>query len=304
VKDINLPVACQCMEVMNERLCVGYQSGFAIYSVQGDAAPQALINIETDLSLKFILDTPLDALMAVEVSSKEYLLVFSTFGVYVDSSGRRSRAMELMFPASPVSVSYNAPYLILTSDVSVDVFHVKTCEWLQSIPLKKSRPLCRDGSLSLSTSGDSASLWFLRNDTQPQDVPQRLNVPDSLPGKKSRSIPRNKKRFSFKGNEAPARRSRADREKLISAPMNFNHITHFGPGEGLQMLTEIPETTTSTPSAAAASGGRKLISGPTSSQRRKETHFRTHQPQSHQPHGTGRRIKGADRSPGQPSRDG
>ena len=35
VKDINLPVACQCMEVMNERLCVGYQSGFAIYSVQG-----------------------------------------------------------------------------------------------------------------------------------------------------------------------------------------------------------------------------------------------------------------------------
>ena len=38
VKDINLPVACQCMEVMNERLCVGYQSGFAIYSVQGESA--------------------------------------------------------------------------------------------------------------------------------------------------------------------------------------------------------------------------------------------------------------------------
>ena len=36
----------------------------------GDAAPQALINIETDLSLKFILESPLDALMAVEVSSK------------------------------------------------------------------------------------------------------------------------------------------------------------------------------------------------------------------------------------------
>ena len=34
---------------------------------------------------------------------QEYLLVFSTFGVYVDSSGRRSRAMELMFPASPAS---------------------------------------------------------------------------------------------------------------------------------------------------------------------------------------------------------
>ena len=43
---------------------------FSFISLAGDAAPQALINIETDLSLKFILDTPLDALMAVEVSSK------------------------------------------------------------------------------------------------------------------------------------------------------------------------------------------------------------------------------------------
>ena len=74
-------------------------------------------------------------------------------------------------------------------------------------------------------------------------------------------------RFPRAGNEGPNRRSRADREKLISAPMNFNHITHFGPGEGLQMLTEIPETTATTaaPSVGAAptGGGRKLISGPT-----------------------------------------
>ena len=54
--------------------------------------------------------------------------------------------------------------------------------------------------LSLSLNKTSFSLLLSsRNDSQPQDVPQRLNVPDSLPGKKSRSIPRNKKRFSFKG---------------------------------------------------------------------------------------------------------
>ena len=46
-------------------------------SITGDAAPQALINIETDLSLKFILDTPLDALMAVEVSSKVVTDIFA-----------------------------------------------------------------------------------------------------------------------------------------------------------------------------------------------------------------------------------
>ena len=34
------------------------------------------------------------------------------------------------------------------------------------------------------------------------------------------------------------------RSKLISAPSNFNHISHMGPGEGLQMqkLLDLPTT--------------------------------------------------------------
>lgn len=32
----------QCIEIMSDRLCVGYQSCFAIYSVQGDAAPMSM----------------------------------------------------------------------------------------------------------------------------------------------------------------------------------------------------------------------------------------------------------------------
>ena len=40
IKDITCPGNVQFIEMMNERLCVGYPSSFAIYSVQGDSAPQ------------------------------------------------------------------------------------------------------------------------------------------------------------------------------------------------------------------------------------------------------------------------
>lgn len=39
VKDITCPGTVQYLSVCNERLCVGYPSSFAIYSIQGDGAP-------------------------------------------------------------------------------------------------------------------------------------------------------------------------------------------------------------------------------------------------------------------------
>ena len=39
LKEIQVPGTVQFIEVVNERLCVGYPSSFAIYSVQGDSAP-------------------------------------------------------------------------------------------------------------------------------------------------------------------------------------------------------------------------------------------------------------------------
>lgn len=39
VKDIQVPGTVQFIEMINERLCVGYPSCFAVYSVQGDGAP-------------------------------------------------------------------------------------------------------------------------------------------------------------------------------------------------------------------------------------------------------------------------
>jgi len=39
MKDIQVPGQVQFLEMMSERLCVGYPSYFAIYSVTGDGAP-------------------------------------------------------------------------------------------------------------------------------------------------------------------------------------------------------------------------------------------------------------------------
>lgn len=41
IKDIHVPMAVQFIEMFNERLCVGYQSCFALYSIQGDGAPMS-----------------------------------------------------------------------------------------------------------------------------------------------------------------------------------------------------------------------------------------------------------------------
>lgn len=68
--------------------------------MHGDTSPVNLLHHE-DHTLTFIPQQNLDALCAVEISSKELLLCFSAIGVYVDSQGRRSRQQELMWPAVP-----------------------------------------------------------------------------------------------------------------------------------------------------------------------------------------------------------
>ena len=42
------------------------------------------------------------------------------------------------------------------------------------------------------------------------------------------------KRESLKAEEADLR------ERLISMPLNFTHVSHMGPGDGLQILKDLP----------------------------------------------------------------
>ncbi|XP_034435771.1 serine/threonine-protein kinase MRCK alpha isoform X8 [Hippoglossus hippoglossus] len=265
LREVQAPGPIQWIGLLNERLYVGYTSGFTRYSVHGDISPVNLLHHE-DHTLAFIPQQGLEALCAVEISSKELLLCFSSIGVYVDSQGRRSRQQELMWPAVPNSACYNAPYLSVYSENAVDVFDVNTMEWIQTMPLKKVRPLNIDGSLNL-LGLETVRLIYFRNKTAEGD---ELVVPETSDNSRKqmvRSI-NNKRRFSFRVPEEERLQQRREmlrdpemRNKLISNPTNFNHVAHMGPGDGIQILKDLPMDSDS-PRHSTASNSSTFSSPP------------------------------------------
>ncbi|XP_075872971.1 serine/threonine-protein kinase MRCK alpha isoform X2 [Nelusetta ayraudi] len=244
LRELQAPGPVQWMGLLSERLYVGYQSGFTRYSVHGDTSPVNLLHPE-DHTLTFIPQQSLDALCAVEISSKELLLCFSAIGVYVDSQGRRSRQQELMWPAVPTTACYNAPYLSVYSENAIDVFDVNNMEWIQTIPLKKVRPLNLDGSLNL-LGQETVRLIYFRNKMAEGD---ELVVPETSDNSRKQMVRsmNNKRRFSFRVPEEERLQQRREmlrdpemRNKLISNPTNFNHVAHMGPGDGIQILKDLP----------------------------------------------------------------
>ncbi|KAM6128307.1 serine/threonine-protein kinase MRCK alpha isoform 4-T4 [Pterocles gutturalis] len=244
MKEIQVQGNVQWMSIFSDRLCVGYQSGFLKYSLHGEGSPYSLLHPD-DHTLSFISQQPTDAICAVEISNKEYLLCFSSVGVYVDCQGRRSRQQELMWPATPSSCCYNAPYLSVYSENAVDVFDVNSMEWIQTIPLKKVRPLNTEGSLNL-LGLETVRLIYFKNKMAEGD---ELVVPETSDNSRKQMVRNinNKRRYSFRVPEEERMQQRREmlrdpemRNKLISNPTNFNHIAHMGPGDGIQILKDLP----------------------------------------------------------------
>ncbi|NXO15732.1 MRCKA kinase, partial [Oriolus oriolus] len=244
MKEIQVQGNVQWMSIFSDRLCVGYQSGFLKYPLHGEGSPYSLLHPD-DHTLSFISQQPTDAICAVEISNKEYLLCFSSVGVYVDCQGRRSRQQELMWPATPSSCCYNAPYLSVYSENAIDIFDVNSMEWIQTIPLKKVRPLNTEGSLNL-LGLETVRLIYFKNKMAEGD---ELVVPETSDNSRKQMVRNinNKRRYSFRVPEEERMQQRREmlrdpemRNKLISNPTNFNHIAHMGPGDGIQILKDLP----------------------------------------------------------------
>ncbi|XP_009993087.1 PREDICTED: serine/threonine-protein kinase MRCK alpha isoform X3 [Chaetura pelagica] len=244
IKEIQVQGNVQWMSIFSDRLCVGYQSGFLKYSLHGEGSPYSLLHPD-DHTLSFISQQQTDAICAVEISNKEYLLCFSSVGVYVDCQGRRSRQQELMWTATPSSCCYNAPYLSVYSENAIDIFDVNSMEWIQSIPLKKVRPLNTEGSLNL-LGLETVRLIYFKNKMAEGD---ELVVPETSDNSRKQMVRNinNKRRYSFRVPEEERMQQRREmlrdpemRNKLISNPTNFNHIAHMGPGDGIQILKDLP----------------------------------------------------------------
>ncbi|XP_077907083.1 serine/threonine-protein kinase MRCK beta [Ictidomys tridecemlineatus] len=236
------PGHVQWMAVFKDRLCVGYPSGFSLLSIQGDGPSLDLVN-PTDPSLAFLSQQSFDALCAVELKSEEYLLCFSHMGLYVDPQGRRSRMQELMWPAAPVACSCSGSHVTVYSEYGVDVFDVCTMEWVQTIGLRRIRPLNSDGSLNLLGCEPPRLIYFKNKSSGTV-----LNVPDTSDSSKKQMLrTRSKRRFVFKVPEEERLQQRREmlrdpelRSKMISNPTNFNHVAHMGPGDGMQVLMDLP----------------------------------------------------------------
>ncbi|XP_003364606.1 serine/threonine-protein kinase MRCK alpha isoform X14 [Equus przewalskii] len=243
-KEIQVPYNVQWMAIFSEQLCVGFQSGFLRYPLNGEGSPYSMLH-SNDHTLSFIAHQPMDAICAVEISSKEYLLCFNSIGIYTDCQGRRSRQQELMWPANPSSCCYNAPYLSVYSENAVDIFDVNSMEWIQTLPLKKVRPLNSEGSLNL-LGLETIRLIYFKNKMAEGD---ELVVPETSDNSRKQMVRNinNKRRYSFRVPEEERMQQRREmlrdpemRNKLISNPTNFNHIAHMGPGDGIQILKDLP----------------------------------------------------------------
>uniref|UniRef100_A0A8C9S191 Serine/threonine-protein kinase MRCK beta n=1 Tax=Scleropages formosus TaxID=113540 RepID=A0A8C9S191_SCLFO len=240
--EVQAPGVVQWLGIVRERLCVGYPSGFALLAMQGESSPVSLV-APGDPSLSFLSQQPLDALHAAEVGNSEVLLCFSQLGVYVDQQGRRSRAQELMWPATPIACSTcsNLSYLTVYSDYGIDVFDMNTMEWVQTVCLRKIRPLNVEGSLNLLGSEQPRLVYF---SNQASD----LAVPETSDNSKKLMVrTRSKRKFLFKVPEEERLQQRREmlrdpelRSKMISNPINFNHVAHMGPGDGMQVLMDLP----------------------------------------------------------------
>jgi serine/threonine-protein kinase MRCK len=132
-----------------------------------------LVHPDNSLS-HFLSYSNIDTWLVVEVAksshadnidgdSNEYLLVFQTLAIYVDQQGRKTRSNEIMYPAVPTFITHENEFLLVYSDTHLDVFNIETSEWVQSIGLKKARPLCNDGSLSLMMMNESPYVVYLSN---------------------------------------------------------------------------------------------------------------------------------------------
>uniref|UniRef100_A0A452UFN9 Serine/threonine-protein kinase MRCK alpha n=1 Tax=Ursus maritimus TaxID=29073 RepID=A0A452UFN9_URSMA len=172
-------------------------------------------------------------------------VAMKSIGVYTDCQGRRSRQQELMWPANPSSCCYNAPYLSVYSENAVDIFDVNSMEWIQTLPLKKVRPLNSEGSLNL-LGLETIRLIYFKNKMAEGD---ELVVPETSDNSRKQMVRNinNKRRFSFRVPEEERAQQRREmlrdpemRNKLISNPTNFNHIAHMGPGDGIQILKDLP----------------------------------------------------------------
>jgi serine/threonine-protein kinase MRCK len=143
-----------------------------------------------------------------------------------------------MYPSDLIDASYCDGHLLIYSETHINIFNADSGDWIQTLNLRNSHPINNTGSLTVCYIDDLPCIIYLSNVHQRELINIRWR---DISG--SMSIPRTRRRFSMREGQK-AIRGPDRRSKIISAPTNFNHISHMGPGDGIQIqrLLDLPTT--------------------------------------------------------------
>ncbi|XP_077284001.1 serine/threonine-protein kinase gek [Arctopsyche grandis] len=244
LRELALPCAALTLQVMEGSLIVGYQGGFSKYSLTGEHVPVSLVSPDNQVQV-FLGYSGAVPLRCAQLARGESLLAFHTLAVYVTRRGLKARDRELMYPAVPTYHAYNDGHLLVFSTTHIDVFDCQAGEWVQTLNLRGARPLNSTGSLCLCTLDDAPHLIYISSVRRPDELNIQTIGTLRDGAETSGTRGRTRRRFSVRDqstNASAHHRLSERRSKLISGPSNFNHISHMGPGEGIQIqkLLDLP----------------------------------------------------------------
>lgn len=163
IRNIQINAVVQSLQLLQDgRLCIGHPSNFTVFNMLADQPGQCLLHVENPLQAS-LSHSAIEAVRVVELPRNEYLLVFGTLAAYVDHNGRKTRDREIMYPAVPTAFTYRDGHLLVYSESHVYVFNCATGEWVQTLNVKRAKPLTDTGSLSVCMMHDFHHLLYLSN---------------------------------------------------------------------------------------------------------------------------------------------
>ncbi|CAH1642153.1 unnamed protein product [Spodoptera littoralis] len=244
------------LQLAGARLLLGYRGGIAAHCLPDPRRPHhdqpavSLVHPENQVNV-FLSHSGARPLGAAPLACGDTLLVFNSLALYVDRHGHRARDTELMYTAHPTHHAINDTHLLIFTATHIDVYDIETGDWVQTMNIPSARPLDETGWICCVGGGSGNGFPFSTDAapfiiylrpllTHPRASDPPLSVDTSLWGNKRRFSVREQSHQAIEAHNRLSER----RSRLISAPTNFAHLSHMGPGDGIrsQRLLDLPTT--------------------------------------------------------------
>ncbi|XP_047508953.1 serine/threonine-protein kinase Genghis Khan isoform X4 [Pieris napi] len=235
------------VQLCRGRLILGYRGGLVAHTLRTDLDRPAVSLVHPENQVSVFLTHSGARPLCARPAGTDWLLVFSALALYVDRVGMRARDAEIMYTAHPQYHAVNDTHLLIFTTSHIDVYDVETGDWVQTINIPNARPL-DEGGWVCAAGGSGGNGFPFSTDTTPYLVYLRPLVTQGPLNLETATYGSNKRRYSVREQSHQAieahNRLSERRSRLISAPTNFAHVSHMGPGDGIrsQRLLDLPTT--------------------------------------------------------------